>query len=963
FPDQALKSTDIRIVRSKGARTKYALTVLAYPVTEMMVKIIYDRRRFDSNDITQILNHFATLLRKIIVEPDQSLLTLQETIASEQIPKVYSLRSQTIDNIVSPRTSTEEILMAIWTQLLKIENIGIHNNFFELGGHSLLATQLVSQIRNSFQIELPLSDLFDTPTVNRLAEKIDRAIRAQHVGRIPPIHKIERVGQLPLSFAQQRLWFLDQLMPASFFYNVSSAVYLKGYLNVTALKQSINEVVRRHEVLRTSFVSVGGEPVQVISTSLNLPLVVVDLQMLSVPERESCARQLAIEEGRRPFSLSNCPLLRISLLKLTEQEYLLLLTMHQIVADLWSFGIFIKEMMVLYEAFIKDQPATLPDLPIQYVDFAYWQRQWLQGEVLETHLCYWRQQLGNNLPILNLPIDHPRPLLPAFLGSRKSFILSKELSQELKRLGHQEGATLFMVLLTAFKVLLCWYTGQKDIVVGSPIANRSQSESEGLIGFFTNLLVLRSDLSGNPTFQQLLKQVRKVALGAYAHQDLPFERLVEELQPKRDLSHAPLFQVAFVLQNTPIPTPVLPDLKISSFDFDIGSARLDLTLFMADREQGLTGTINYRTDLFEEATISRIVDHFQAILSAVVTHPQEHIARLTFLSQVADLYLTVNATSKPLPSGLLHTLFTTRVLTQADQPAVITTDKTLTYQELDRYSNQLGWQLRQSGALPNRLVAVVMEKGWEQIVAVLGIVKAGAAYLPIDANLPKERILYLLEQGEVKLALTQSWVDQRLCWPTNIERITIDPLQLSYIADQAIEPIQDQTDLAYVIFTSGSTGQPKGVMIDHRGAVNTIIDINQRYTVTPEDRVLALSALNFDLSVYDIWGMLAAGGAIVIPGADKQREPSCWIELIIRERVTIWNSVPAMMEMLVEYTRGRTTRLDCLRLALLSGDWIPVNLPDRVKNLSPDIQVVSLGGATEASIWSIIYPIEKVDPN
>jgi amino acid adenylation domain-containing protein len=564
---------------------------------------------------------------------DELPLTPNGKIDRLALPAPERSRPELEEEYIAPRTATEDVVAGIWAESLKLEQVGIHDNFFELGGHSLKATQVISRIREAFQVDLPLRLIFEEPTIVGLAEKIEMACRAEQGLQFPPIRPVSRDRSLPLSFAQQRLWFLDQLEPNSPFYSVPLAIRLKGLLNEEALEQSLNEIVRRHESLRTTFVTAEGEPLQMIKGELSLTMSLTDLRHLPEAEVEVEAQRLATEEAERPFDLASGPLIRTALLRLNNEDHILLLTMHHIISDGWSIGILTKELTALYEAFTQGQQSPLPDLAIQYADYAVWQREWLQGEVLEKQLSYWRQQLAGAPAALELPTDKPRPPVQTFRGAYHRVTLPKELSEQLKALAQHEGVTLYMLLLAAFQVLLSRHSGQHDIVVGTDVANRTQTETENLIGFFVNLLPMRTNLANITTFQHLLKQVREVALGAYAHQDLPFEKLVEHLQPERDLSRNPLVQVLFVFQNTPHQTLVLKDLDVSSSRIGGETSRFDLVLFIRETEQGIGSTWLYNADLFEDATISGMAGHFQILLHNILAQPNCQLNSLEMLSE------------------------------------------------------------------------------------------------------------------------------------------------------------------------------------------------------------------------------------------------------------------------------------------------------------------------------------------
>src|SRR5215813_13196004 len=683
-------------------------------------------------------------------------LTANGKIDRKALPAPDHSRREVEEGYQAPRTPAEEMLVEIWAEVLKLESIGVHDNFFDLGGHSLLATQVISRIRGSFQVEVPLRALFESPTVAGLAGHIEEARRKEQGLQPPPSLTVSRERE-SLSFAQQRLWFIDQLEPQSAVYNVPGALRIRGRLDVAVLELSLNEIVRRHQALRTTFSIVEGQPVQVVSPSLRISLPVGDLTDRPATEREEEARRLAREEAQRPFDLARGPLLRVTLLRLGEQDHVLLLTMHHIVCDGWSMGVLYRELSLLYEAFSKGLPSPLSDLPIQYADFAVWQREWLQGEVLETQLSYWKKQLEGVPAVINLPTDRPRPSLQSYRGARQSFELSEELTSALKILSRKHHVTVFMTLLAAFQTLLHRYTSQHDIVIGSPIANRNRTEIESLIGFFVNTLVLRSDLSGNPSFTGLLARVRNVALGAYAHQDVPFEKLVEEFQPQRSLSHSPLFQVMFVLQNAPPMVREFGGLTFSSFAVGSETAKFDLTLSMREEAKGLRGSLEYSTDLFDAATIDRMIRHFERLLQGIVAGPDRHISDLPILTDAEKHQLLVewNNTATDYPhDACIHELFEEQVKKSPDAIAVVFEDQQLTYGELNRRANQLAHYLRKLGVGPEVLVGICMDRSLEMIIGLLGILKAGGAYVPLDPEYPKERLAFMMADTQAPFLLT-----------------------------------------------------------------------------------------------------------------------------------------------------------------------------------------------------------------
>ncbi|MEC4817124.1 MAG: amino acid adenylation domain-containing protein, partial [Scytonema sp. PMC 1069.18] len=717
------------------------------------------------------------------------------------------LQTELTRTFVSPQTPIQEMLALIWADVLRVEQLGIYDNFFELGGHSLLGTQIISRIRDTFAVELPLRSLFEEPTVAGLAQCIETDIKPEQAMSVPPMLTIaRRNGILPLSFAQQRLWFLEQLEPGSAVYNIPVAVQLSGHINQAALEHSLNAIISRHEALRTNFITVEEQPVAVIADIRNLRLPVVDLQALPENEKELSVQRFATQEAARPFDLVTQLLVRAKLLQLAEAEHVLLLTMHHIVSDGWSMGVLVRELTILYSSFCTGNPSTLPELPIQYADFAIWQRQWLQGEVLKSQLAYWKQQLDRAPTLLELPTHQPRPAIQTFRGAHQSLTLSKELSKAIATLSQREGVTLFMTLLTAFGTLLYRYTGQSDILVGTPVANRNHAQIEGLIGFFVNTLVLRTNMSGNPSFRELLSRVREVALGAYAHQDLPFELLVEELQPERSLSYTPLFQVMFVLQNAPMPALELPGLTLCPLTVDSKTAKFDLTLSIVNTEQGLIGKLEYNTNLFEANTISRMVGHFQTLLESIVANHDQRLLDLPILTQIERQTLLVewNDTNTEYPHDLcIHELFEIQVERSPDSIAVVFEDQQLSYQELNHRANQLAHYLQSLGVGPEVLVGICVERSVEMVVALLGILKAGGAYVPLEPAYAKERLAFMLEDTGVSVLLTQQHLE---CIPEHRAHIVYLDTHWEIIAQENKKnPVSSVIidNLAYTIYTSG----------------------------------------------------------------------------------------------------------------------------------------------------------------
>jgi amino acid adenylation domain-containing protein len=854
-------------------------------------------------------------------------------------------RAELAKGATAPRTPTEELVASIWAEVLRLDRVGIHDHFFDLGGHSLLATQVVSRLRSTFQVEVPVGAVFEAPTVAGQSEIVDRARQAARGLQAPPLRPANRDGDLPLSFAQQRLWFFEQLEPGNLFYHLPNAIRLTGMLDAGALEHSLREIFRRHEILRTTFARRDGRPVQVVAPFREFTLPVQDLT--NVPDPKYAAHELAAQEAHEPLDLERGPLVRVRLLRLGAEEHVLLLTMHHIISDGWSMTIFFRELATLYQARVAGRAASLPALPVQYADYAVWQRQWLQGDVLQQQLAYWKNQLAGVEP-LALPTDRPRAAVNRYRGAHHAVSLPAELAAGLRALSRKEGATLFMTLLAAFQVLLARFTRQTDISVGTPIANRHRAETEGLIGFFVNMLVMRTDLSGAPSFREVVKRVREAALGAYAHQDLPFERLVEELQPERDLSRSPLFQVLFVLQEAPDAVVKLPGLTLSHLGNDRSvSAKFDLTLGITETRHGLRALLKYNADLFEAATIERLLLHFQTILEEVVAQPEEPLSTLSLLPEAERHQVTVawNATAAPL-DRCVHQLFEAWAERTPTAPALIQGDRVLTYGELNHRANQLAHHLRALGMGPEDPVGLCLERCPEMIIAMLGVLKAGAAYLPLDPAAPAERLAFMLNDAQVWVVVTQEHLRAGL--PEGPPALCLDSEEpaIARQPDANPSPAAGLHNLAYIVYTSGSTGQPKGVPIEHRGLVNTITEHVRTFDLGPGERLLQFLSLHFDAAQAEIFRALAAGATLCQAPAALRLPGRALAEFLRTQAITFAAFIPSVLGAL-----PADTELPTLRKLVLGGEKCP---PEVATRWGPGRRLFGTYGPTETSICAAI---------
>lgn len=762
--------------------------------------------------------------------------------------------------------------------------------------------------------------------------------------------KARQSKSFPLSFAQERLWFLNQLEPGSPFYNVPVVVRLAGRLIIPALERTLNEIVSRHEILRTYFPMADGLPVQVIAPAKLATLPLVDLSELSEAERDLESRRIVSEEAQYGFDLTQRPALRLRLLRLGEEDHVAILIMHHIISDGWSMGILVQEIAMLYIAFVKGEQSPLPDLPIQYADYAVWQRQWLEGEVLQDQLLYWKQKLGGALPVLELPTDRPRPAIQSYCGDVQSMELEQALSASLKQLSRQKGVTTFMLMLAAFKVLLYRYSGQQDIVVGTPTAGRNRAEIEGLIGFFVNTLVMRSQLIGECSFSEVVSREKEVVLEAFRHQDVPFERLVVELQPARSLSYTPLFQVMFTLDSVQPETLSLPDLTLSTFEPDLKTAKFDLTLTVID-SQNLAVAIEYNTDLFDGSTISRMLDHFHNLLEGISANPEQQISTLPILSEVErhQLIFDWNDTAIDYLSNVcIHELFEAQVERTPDGIALVFDEQRLTYADLNRRANQLAHYLRDIGVGPEALVGICLERSTEMIIAVLGVLKAGGAYVPLDPDYPTERLAFIIEDAGVSVLLTERGLLQG--FEHHVVKVVWLDSECEAIAKQKADNPASKVraeNLAYVIYTSGSTGQPKGVMIDHHGICNRLQWGQQAHPLTESDSLLQATSLSFDVSVVEVFPPLIAGARLVIARPGGSQDTAYLVKVMAEHKVTVANFVPSLLQVLIE--EAGIDECKYLKQVVAGGEPLQSELKDRfLARLGAELY--NLYGPTETSV-------------
>ena len=787
----------------------------------------------------------------------------------------------------------------------------------------------------------------------------NRKNKNNHNLKYQTISPRENRNNAPLSFAQQRLWFLAQLEPNSPFYNISKAVRLSGDLNVQILQQALDAIVCHHEILHTNYISENGDPIQVIAAPRAVELPIIDLQQYGQVERETQVQKLLQQESQRPFNLESDVMLRGCLLKLAPQEHILLSVMHHIASDGWSMGILWEQLTQLYQAFLNDRPNPLETLPIQYADYAVWQKEWLSDEILDRQLSYWQQQLAGAKPLLELPTDHPRPAAQTYRGASQSFIVPKNLCDRLKQLDRQSGVTLYMSLLAAFQTLLYRYSSQEDIVVGSGIAGRNRAEIEKLIGFFVNTLVLRTDLSGNPSFQELLARVRANTLDAYSHQDLPFEKLVEELNPERSLSYSPLFQVMFVLQNTPRQAKQLLGLKEDPVQLEAETTKFDLLLSVIEKNGTLVGSWNYSTDLFNAATIERMTAHFQTLLEGIVDNPQQPIAQLPLLTtdEREQLLVEWNDTYTEYPQKCIHQLFEEQVERTPDAVAVVFEEQQVTYRELNKRANQLAHYLQKLGVKPDMLVGICVERSVEMLVGLLGILKAGGAYVPLDSKYPKERLNLMLSDSQVGVLLTQKHLVERLP-ELEIERVVLDLDWENIQHCSQDNPVKTTSpeNTAYVIYTSGSTGKPKGVVVPHQGIDRLVLNTDY-VQIDSTDVIAQVSNCSFDAATFEIWGALLNGASLAIISQDIVLSPQKLATSIREQGLTVMFLTTALFN---QISQEMPTAFETMRYVLFGGEAADPGSVKKVLLQGAPENLLNVYGPTENTTFSTWYRVEDI---
>jgi len=914
------------------------------------------------------------MIPSFFVYIDKVPLTSNDKVDRKALPTPDLSLRPTDNAYVAPQSQCEQELANIWSEVLKIEKIGTHDNFFKMGGDSLIATQIISRIRRLYNCDLSLKSLFERPTIAEFASIVTQTLNTS--SSILPLVPQARPDPIPLSFAQQRLWFLDQLLEKNYLYNISAAFKLTGPLKIESLEQALNTLIQRHESLRTVFPSNGGEAMQCILSSLLLSL----KQEMIDP---TLVNNVIYQEALTPFDLAEGPLLRVKLLTLSSEEHILLITLHHIVSDGWSMEIFFQELSFLYEKFLKNQEGSLPAPPLQYADFALWQREYLKGDILEKQLLYWKTTLSDIPELLTLPTDYPRPPELTYQGGRCEIALSKEIQKKLHLLSQSHNCSLFMILLSGLQILLKRYSGQDDIVVGSPIANRNQQEIEGLIGFFVNTLALRTIFEENQTFLDVLTKVKETTLSAYQHQDLPFEQLVDHLEIPRALNHNPVFQVLFVLQNASHETSLeLAELKTEPIPFNDSISKFDLTISAYEYEEGIRISIDYLKDIFEASTVKRFAHHFENLIAEILKDPNQLIDEIPILTQEETQRILIewnDTKTEYLKDKTIHQLFEEQVERTPHAVAIVFEDQQLTYQQLNERSNQLAHHLRHLGVGPETLVAIAVEHSLEMIIGLLGILKAGGAYVPLDPTYPEERLAFLLEDTKAKILLTQPFLKERfktyqghLCSLSYNQQKTSFEVQVmsghsqieqdidlkQYPADN-LPSLSASHHLAYVIYTSGSTGKPKGVGIEH-GSLTQYIQYGLNHLATPIIGTSLLhSSIAFDMSITSLFISLVKGNALTILSPEETRIEALMDFLKKNPNLNLLKVTPSHLKAFKNYLNPQEVMGDNTALVIGGETLLKEDIEDWIPS-SESSFIVNHYGPTEATVGCCVFKLKDI---
>ncbi|MDK2407978.1 amino acid adenylation domain-containing protein [Aphanizomenon sp. PH219] len=914
----------------------------------------------------------------VFVVLDSLPLTPNGKVDRQNLPVCDRTRPDLEESFVAPRNPIEEKLAAIWADLLGYEQIGVNDNFFNLGGHSLIVAQILSRVRDSFQVELSFANIFANPTVAGLASVIQQHELLEQKLQSPAIQRISRAGMLPVSFAQERVYFIQEVAPENTAYQAQATLRFQGHLDVIVLKKCLSEIVQRHEIFRTTFPAVNGRLFQVIHSSLPIELNVVDIEKFTGSEQEAEIQRLFDAEVKKPFYLDKLPLVRWLLLKLNDQDHLLVHIEHHMVHDGWSFNnVFLKEFLALYQAFCEGHPSPLPELPIQFVDFASWQREWVQSQEAQAQLAYWQQQLSGSPPLLELPYDRPRPAEQTYNGAQVRLELPITLCESLRVLSRQEGITLFMTTLAAFLVIVRRYTGQDDLCLGTAVANRRMRETEQLIGMIVNNLVLRTDLSGNPTFRELLGRVRKVSLEAFANEDLPFDKVVEVIKPIRNLSYNPLFQVMFSFHDSPRPDLTLPGLNITTnVALSNKSTKFDLDVVLIPHSQlngkdkGITLIWEYNADLFDAATIQQMVDQYQVLLKGIVDNPEQRVSELPILNQPQqELLMEWNQTLREYTQkNCMHNLFESQVELTPDAVAVEQDGQKLTYRQLSDRSNQLAHYLQSLGVKPETLVGICIERSLDMIVGLLGVIKAGGAYVPIDPSYPQERIAEILADTQLGILLTEDkFPHQRLDYTGKTICLDTDWSIISQHSTANPHSDVQLHHLSYIIYTSGSTGKPKGVMIEHRSLMNFVITAIVEYGINARDRILQFASVCFDTSIEEIFPCLSVGATLVLRTEEMLHSSDEFWRYCQKWQLTVLDLPTAYWHQLVGELNPEDARIpEGLRTVIIGGEEVQLEKVQHwhncITHLSPAPQLFNSYGPTEATVVTTLELLTPVAP-